>query len=983
MLHLDQVKHDENDPAQELLKKASGRYYTGEPVGRRLADSVAAAAAKRRILDEGEISVLDPFGGDGRLIDWLIQAWQRHQQPPVTWNVELWDLSDCGFETARQRLEALKASGVSLTYDLQAVDSFKRADGCSQFDIVITNPPWELLKPDRRELKRLSSKSRTAYIAAMRQYDAWLASQYPISQPRRKFAGWGTNLSRVGLELSVRVTRPGGTIGAVMPASLLADDQSTALRKHILTSHAVTEVTYYPAEGKHYGTADVASVTLVMEAEQRPPAALAIQSIAGTADRPTVDSTEFPIDREQLESSEYVLPIAFGASLARLLVDLAGKHPTWADLESADLHGLWAGREIDETGSADWLVPLTLGVAPFLKGRMVERFTTRESPTRGVGKTGWRPTASMAHERIVWRDVSRPNQKRRVIATIVPAGPAIGNSLGVAYFRDGGKKALRALLGVMCSTVFEFQLRAHLATGHVSLSSLRKVAVPSRDALESFAGLHRLVDAALAGDPAAEIAADAFVASVVYGVSRSDYEAILHLYKKFSAAERAERLKVFDEMTADPSNRPSPRVRKTKAKSQSRGESPSDATSPAPKSADEIYNHRAARLSELDMRMVLAVPEGGNWKDIPHDIPSQRLTQIRESFARGEGSRSTYYGRLRRNKPAYTINTYFSRPGNGCHVHPSQDRVLSPREAARLQSFPDSFEFLGPQGAVCTQIGNAVPPLLAFQIAKTLGAPGAFIDLFAGAGGMGLGFKWAGWRPIVANELEPQFVATYKRNVHDLAIAGSITDSDVVDAVVAAAVESRRTGEPLWVLGGPPCQGFSTAGRRRTMEDPRNHLVWNYVRVLERIKPDGFVFENVTGLLNMNGGAVFEAVQRAFAEVMPSIVGTVVAADDYAIPQRRRRVLLVGRNSATLSPWSPPPTITATTDDAPTLFQKAHPAITVQEALWDLPPLAAGEDGRLKGYVSSPQTLYQALMRGQLDPEGYLTRVARGDRQWS
>jgi Alw26I/Eco31I/Esp3I family type II restriction m6 adenine DNA methyltransferase len=980
VLHIDHVRNHEAAPAQDLLKKASGRYYTGEPVGRRLASTVAAAAT-RCMGDAREISVLDPFGGDGRLIDWLVQAWQRQQTKPVSWNVELWDLSEFGFETARQRFDALRAAGIALTFDLQAVDSFRRADGCSQFDIVITNPPWELLKPDRRELKRLSPESRQAYIAAMRQYDEWLAGQYPISQPRRKFAGWGTNLSRVGLELSVRATRSAGIIGAVMPASLLADDQSAVLRRHLLSSHALTEVVYYPAEGKHYESADVASVTLVMEADQPPLPMVYLTTVGGTVENPIVDSTELPIDKTQLEASEYVLPVAFGSSAARLLTQLAAKHPSWNELESAAPYGLWAGREIDETGSSDWLVPLSKGGSPFLKGRMIDRFATLESPTLGVAKAGWRPTASMAHERIVWRDVSRPNQKRRVIATIVPAGLAVGNSLGVAYFRDGATTALRALLGVMCSTIFEFQLRAHLATGHVSLSSLRKIAVPTRRYLDACDRLHSLVDAALAGDAAAAVATDAFVAAVVYGVTRSDYEAILRLYRKIPDVERSELLAAYDEMTAQPADCGSHRARKTETPQQPCGPG-SDVKSAVASASDQIHNHRAARLSDLDMRMVLAVPEGGNWKDIPHDIPSQRLTQIRESFARGEGSRSTYYGRLRRNKPAYTINTYFNRPGNGCHIHPAQDRVLTPREAARLQSFPDSFEFLGPQGAICTQIGNAVPPLLAFQIAKTLGTTGAFIDLFAGAGGMGLGFKWAGWRPIIANELEPQFVSTYKRNVHELAIAGSITDPDVVEAITTAAIESRRSGEPLWVLGGPPCQGFSTAGRRRTMEDPRNHLVWNYVRVLERVKPDGFVFENVTGLLNMNGGAVFEAVQRAFAEVMPSIVGTVVAADDYAIPQRRRRVLLIGRSSATLPPWSPPPTITATTDDAPTLFQKAQPAISVQEALWDLPPIAAGEDGQLKGYVSSPQTLYQALMRGQLNPAEYLARIARGERQW-
>lgn len=392
------------------------------------------------------------------------------------------------------------------------------------------------------------------------------------------------------------------------------------------------------------------------------------------------------------------------------------------------------------------------------------------------------------------------------------------------------------------------------------------------------------------------------------------------------------------------------------------------------KSEQKIANHVAARLSELDMRMVVSVPEGGNWKNIPESIPSKRLEQIRASFLRGEGSRSTYYGRLRRSDPAYTISTYFSRPGNGCHIHYEQDRVLSPREAARLQSFPDAFEFLGTQGAVNTQIGNAVPPLLAYQIAQTLGPQGIFIDLFAGAGGMGMGFKWAGWEPVLANDIHPTYLSTYAQNVHRNVLAGSISDADVLEKLVIAARQARSDGRPFWVLGGPPCQGFSTAGNLRSMDDPRNHLAWDYVRFLERAKPDGFVFENVPGLLNMEGGRVFEAVQKAFSAVMPSIVPAVLSAESYAIPQRRKRVILVGMKSARRKLWAPPQPITAL---RPSTSQPLAQAISVQDALDDLPALGPASDGRQLPYRTAARTRYQALMRGQLSPEDYLGAFAR------
>lgn len=962
MLHVAHLD-EESRTNEELLKRASGRFYTGEAVGRQLAAGVATALGASLGRCPNRIRLIDPFGGDGRLVAWLIEACAERGLGSVVWEVELWDLSDVGFREAQRRVAELKLTGISIELRTFLGDAFAQAaTRGGRFDIVITNPPWELLKPDRRELARLNGSS-TAYVKAMRAYDDWLASAYPLSQPRRKFAGWGTNLSRVGLEVSLHLTRPQGVIGAVMPASLLADDQSAELRRHLLTHHRLLNVVYYPAEEKHYGNADVASITLVALSNETPVDTLPIAIANGGTDLKT---SEVRLDLQKLRATDYVLPVAFGADAVHILERIATTMPTWSDLEAHGDGGFWAGREVDETGSANWLAGLPSGGPPFLKGRMIERFRVRENPSQGVRKPGWSPPASTSFERVAWRDVSRPNQKRRVIATIVPAGWVLGNSLGVAYFADAGPNVLRALLGVMSSTVFEFMLRAHLATGHVSLSSLRKVAVPSFVDLESDRTLQQLVTDALLGDNAAEMKADAHVALHCYKLSMDEYATILDLFPKLTNDEKGAFVSAYRSLM----NTFEPVTQDSAAEASGGGAPPAGA----------IFNHLSAKLSELDMRMVRAVPEGGNWKDIPESIPSRRLEQIRESYARGEGSRSTYYGRLRRDMPAYTINTYFSRPGNGCHVHPTQDRVLSQREAARLQSFPDSFEFMGSQGAICTQIGNAVPPLLAFQIAQTLGRPGAYIDLFCGAGGMGLGFKWAGWRPVVANDLELQFVETYRHNVHGEAIAGSITDPQTVERLVEFAESARRQGEPFWVLGGPPCQGFSTAGSKRTMDDPRNHLVWEYVRFLERVRPDGFVFENVTGLLNMQGGRVFAAVKEAFTSVMPSLQGAVLSADEYAIPQRRKRVILVGRSNRDSTPWAAPPTLTSTSPETPTLFGSVQRSISVEEALSDLPPLKPGENGSHKGYISAPNTPYQALMRGQLSPREYLGMVSAGVR---
>ncbi|WP_025627362.1 DNA (cytosine-5-)-methyltransferase, partial [Vibrio parahaemolyticus] len=345
-----------------------------------------------------------------------------------------------------------------------------------------------------------------------------------------------------------------------------------------------------------------------------------------------------------------------------------------------------------------------------------------------------------------------------------------------------------------------------------------------------------------------------------------------------------------------------------------------------------VYNHISSKLSDLDKQMLMHVPEGGNWKNIPDTVPSKRLEQIRESYRQGKGSRSTYYGRLRANKPSYTINTYFNRPGNGCHIHYSQNRVISQREAARLQSFPDSFVFENTMTSINNQIGNAVPPLLAYLIAKNIekevGEKGAFVDLFSGAGGLGYGFKLAGWTPIIANDIDSKALETYRRNVHNDVICGSISDDNIVAKIVEKVSNYKAIFDgPIWVLGGPPCQGFSTAGNKRTMNDDRNKLFYDYKKVVELLEPDGFVFENVAGLLNIEQGRVFELIQEEFSKVIPNITGWLLNSVDYAIPQRRKRVILVG-SSAIEYKFTPPEVVTLEPD-----------WISVYDAISDLPEI--------------------------------------------
>jgi DNA (cytosine-5)-methyltransferase 1 len=129
-----------------------------------------------------------------------------------------------------------------------------------------------------------------------------------------------------------------------------------------------------------------------------------------------------------------------------------------------------------------------------------------------------------------------------------------------------------------------------------------------------------------------------------------------------------------------------------------------------------VYNHYPPYASEKDMQIIRSVPPGGNYMDVPNDIATKRIMKFKQT-----GGRTTTYGRLDPEKPAYTINTYFDRPNVGCNIHYSEDRMITIREGLRLQSFSDDFiVYSNSKRNYYLQVGNAVPPLLAQAWARKL-----------------------------------------------------------------------------------------------------------------------------------------------------------------------------------------------------------------------------------------------------------------------
>ncbi len=388
-----------------------------------------------------------------------------------------------------------------------------------------------------------------------------------------------------------------------------------------------------------------------------------------------------------------------------------------------------------------------------------------------------------------------------------------------------------------------------------------------------------------------------------------------------------------------------------------------------------LYNHQTNRLSELDLKMVMSVPPGGNWQDIPESIPSKRLEQIRAS-----GGRTTYYGRLRYEEPSYTISTCFHRPGNGCYIHPEdgsygkrpQHRLITFREAARLQSFPDNYVFYGPKTSKLKQIGNAVPPLLARAIA--IGIKGkTFVDLFCGTGGMSLGFLMANKELVGAIECEKYACETFRRNhknSEDIVVEGDIC-SDYKKKELYSKVRNNLRGRSLDIVaGGPPCQGFSLAGKR-ILDDPRNVLFKEFVDVVHRLMPKVFIMENVPGLFSMDGGRVIEKIIGCFSRIGYEIEAPLILkAEDYGVPQKRRRLAIVGHLPDVSINFPPTPLFCAEP-----VSKKLPSKTTVYDAISDLPPIYEGLGEESLEFDWQPTSEYQLLLSGLINfPEFYQKR---------
>lgn len=241
-------------------------------------------------------------------------------------------------------------------------------------------------------------------------------------------------------------------------------------------------------------------------------------------------------------------------------------------------------------------------------------------------------------------------------------------------------------------------------------------------------------------------------------------------------------------------------------------------------------------------------------------------------------------------------------------------------------------------------------------------------DLFAGAGGLSLGFKLGGITPVYAVEQDKWAAETYAKNNPDVKI--DVRDiREISDDEVALLISH---GSPDIIIGGPPCQGFSHANTgNKDPKDPRNSLFIEFIRFAKIIKPALCVIENVPGLLRTklaNGLYAIDAIKDAFKEIGYSSEWKILNAVDFGVPQKRERLFILAKRNNILSDdfvWP-----IATHGKSITQQQlweddsnSPKPYVSLWDAISDLPQIYASDSLDCLTYSTEPSNAYQELMR--------------------
>jgi DNA (cytosine-5)-methyltransferase 1 len=246
------------------------------------------------------------------------------------------------------------------------------------------------------------------------------------------------------------------------------------------------------------------------------------------------------------------------------------------------------------------------------------------------------------------------------------------------------------------------------------------------------------------------------------------------------------------------------------------------------------------------------------------------------------------------------------------------------------------------------------------------------IDLFAGAGGLAEGFRQAGWRILSGADLDRSAAETFRHNFPEATFFQG--DISALDAATLMADAGLRPGQLDCLIGGPPCQSFSYNNHARSADDERARLFRHYIRLVRALNPKTIVMENVPGILTIGAGSVVAEIRRRLRGLGYQTGIRILYAEDFGVPQERRRVFIIATRLGWVD-WlfpkgthgpAPKPLVDSSPNThrwEPSRGRPPKPLTTVWDAISDLPLARNGGDGQVKPYRRAPMTGYQQDLR--------------------
>ncbi len=822
------------------------------------------------------------------------------------------------------------------------------------FDIIATNPPYKNLKVERGHYNK-----HDEYSLDKKKYDLIAQS----ATKNFKFSNTGIiNLYKLFVEeILTEYLASNGVCSLLLPSSILSDKTCGKLRTYILKSCGLKSIRLIP-ESSTYIDASQALCSLLIHKEKETTEIYVDGSFNGRTIKGAIIDINDIVDTD---TDNAILVLTENEYSIRNRMKQFPKIKEIAYIKNKR-------GELDLTLNKTY-ISKKITKFQLLRGRNIGYYKIIDLPEKEfVSDSFVSSTAKNKHiknTRLVCQQIANMSKKRRVSFALIPPNTVLGNSCNYISIEENPDNIDEYfLLGVLNSSLIDWFFNLTSSNNHINNYEIDNFPIPihcdERTAisqsvkkyLDTFdeSILNRIdflvYKAYQIDNPPHETSSDDSIYTDRNAYCQGLFNAIKNIIPNIT----------YDECKSILENRASIKdicFQKKLELNQFDFSVLNEIEKKFKKlSQDMLLNHTTFKLSDLDIEMISSVPQGGNWKNIPASTikKSKRLIRITET-----GGRTTLYGRIEYGKPAYTITTYFNRPGNGTYVHPIHNRVISVREAARFQTFPDDYYFCGNKTDMLNQVGNAVPVLLAYSIGKAIKEKlgcNTSVDLFSGAGGMTYGFKLAGIHAAVATDISQKACQTLKVNSPEIpVICGDITDDNIKSTIISYG----KTCEADIICGGPPCQGFSLAGFR-DKNDPRNQLFRHFVDVVSVVKPKVIVFENVEGLLSFENGATYRNIIELFSELGYYTEGRKLSANEYGVPQKRRRVIILCvRKDLGVKPHDIYPLTTTPCEEQ---------QITAYETIYDLENIACSENAIYETTYSSNLIKY---FRGEIDAEQY------------